>query len=128
MIVRTVEDLYENKEYYLYLGTDMKGKPMKPRRVRLLGVLQIGNNTEIYICNLTKTGTHAQWVTRTETVSWVGIGVSEREAIENYKKIVDLKLDRAYSSDEDLENDLKRVETGYGEFTYFNYRNIKESV
>lgn len=125
MAIRSIDDIYENAEYYLYIGKDLKGNPLKPRRVRLLGIVQEFKKSEFYVCNLARSGKQAYWITNIFGIHESGLGKTEQEAIDNYARIVDMKLDRAYCSQESVHADLKKVEYTPKKYTYFNNRNVK---
>ncbi|MBU3659501.1 MAG: hypothetical protein FGM14_06515 [Flavobacteriales bacterium] len=125
MKINSVENIFENFEYYLCIGKDFKGNYFKPRKIRLLGIIQEFNESELYVCNLAKSGKQNYWVTKIISVHESGLGKTEQEAIYNYAKILDVKLNRAYESQESIYKDLKRIELAPNRFTYFNYRDVK---
>jgi len=124
MAIKSVEDLHENGEYYLYIGKGFEGKPLKPRRIRLLGIIQEFGHSEFYVGNLAQSGKQAHWNLNTWGIGESGLGKTEKEAIENYRKITDIKLECAYESQEAIHQDLKRIENAPRKYTYYNYRNI----
>lgn len=125
-MIKSVEDLYENVEYYLYIGKDLKGNLIIPRRVRLLGIVQEFKNSEFYVGNLSRSKKQSYWVTGIYGIHESGIGKTEQEAIANFRKIQDAKLDRAYGSQEAVHEDLRKVEVSPTRYTYYNYRNVRE--
>jgi hypothetical protein len=45
-MIKSINDLFENEEYFLCIGKDMKGKHFKPKPVRLLGIVQEFGHSE----------------------------------------------------------------------------------
>lgn len=120
MAITNVQDLRINNEYYLYIGKDFKGKPLKPRKIRLLGIVQEFKHSELYVGNLKTTGKQADWLTNIWGIHESGIGKTEQEAIENYCKLIDCKLPMAYESQEAIHHDLVKSYTAPNKYTYLN--------
>lgn len=120
MAITNVQDLKINNEYYLYIGKDFKGRQLKPRKIRLLGIVQEFRHSELYVGNLKTTGKQAYWLTNIWNIHESGIGKTEKEAIENFRKLVDCKLPMAYESQEAVHYDLVKSYSALNKYTYLN--------
>ena len=123
MMVNSIKDIQNNAEYYLFIGNDFQGKPIKPRRVRILGIVQKSKKSEFFVCNLLTNGKQSYWVTNIWGIEECGLGLSEKEAIENYRKIIDYKLAKSHDSIDSLETDLEKFEYAPKKYTYYNIKN-----
>ena len=127
-MINSVCDLLENGKYFLCTGKDLKGKHFKPKPVRLLGIVQEFGHSELYVCNLTTRKKESVWVTNIFGINESGIGKTAQEAIDNYCKIQEADLERAYPSQEAIQQDLRKIDTAPNKFTYYNYRNVVERL
>jgi hypothetical protein len=122
MAITTIQDLKVNNEYYLYIGKDLKGNHLKPRKVRLLGIIQEFKNTELYVENLKPAGKKINWSTNIWCIDETGIGTTEQEAIQNFCKLDNCKVPMAYGSPEEVDVDLIKNNSDSDRYTYLNRR------
>lgn len=127
-MINSVNDLIENGEYFICIGKDMKGKHFKPKPVRLLGIVKQYGHSELYVCNLSTSKKESYWKTNIFGNNESGIGKTAQEAIDNYCKIQESDLERAYPSQEAIQQDLRKIDTAPNKFTYYNYRNVVERL
>lgn len=111
----SISDLVENKEYYATLS-----KGGKVKKIRVLGVVKSYSKPEIFFQVLYKNKPYPLY--SIFLYNEIGIGLTKEDAIVNYGKLIDDNTPVRYYSDDELEKHLKKIQTSYNKFDYFNAR------